>query len=1528
MTGTGSSTHGTKPETYGAASCFAGFDIGSDTVHSVVLDADGRLVYAPASLMHFGNPLDALSEAWERLDREFGKEKIRAWAFTGSAGKLIATVSGNPFYYDTIAISQGAEVLAPKAEYIIHVGSKDPYFFERETDTVLTGKSFISDHGTGTKCGGGSGILINKQVRRYFSDQVPVQLADPGTAADEKAALAIRLSNRRILQDQVERIHRLAAEVIGEADKMLDVGGRCGVIIQSDMIHMQNSGEQIKNILKGMYQRIARNYISDVLGTRSIAKDKHAIASGGIFLNSRLVDLFSHELGLKLECPEHLEKMAAAGAALKACKEQKTSSFSPAGLGQVAEAQRQEIKFAPALSSALPKVKVYDEEPAIFRSPGGLSVFCEIKDKTPVVIGVDGGSTTTKALVANYVTMEIIAEICLDTDGKPLETAQRIFAELRSHLGAKLDIQAIAYTGSSGAFYHRLFTDFSIPAGKAGSESADYIKDEITCHATGVKHFNTAVDTIFECGGQDAKFTVFNNDGTVKKSKMNLSCMAGTGQSMKNMLDMLGFDFKTFRDAALAATRTPVTDEMCAIFTEAGVLKLLALNFPREEIAAAIAHGFMGGYANKFVGSETFGQFASAQGGPFKGLDCLAALALHTGMEIHAFPHRQLFGALGAALVAKQERQKLEAEGIKPVLRFRGFDLADTRFHKNVEACSCLVADSCGTRDCKLQVYSIDEDRIFSGGLCPKGNTESTVARAPDYVGLYKSLLNQELAKYSILPDQVKDSDGPRILIPRALHFLNQRGVFFTSLFAKLGFTVVVSPESDDTIANLGLACSHSEACYPSKLQHGHVAYLKPYLRPGIDKMFLANFLGQGEANAPQDQSKTCPFVSGAGYSAKEAVKISTKDALLPLVLFNDDIYKLEDDLWIEIKRAFASGPKPGTLSKKTVKAAADEALRLQREFNQRVYQQGAGILAKLKAKGEKIYLGIGRGYTLFDDKANSRIHDLFAANGLHFLPSFFLEQPDYDFADIVPHMYWLQGREMTRYNLMAALDPDIYGVRETNFNCGPDAMLSYHETEIFNRANKPYLTLQTDGHNSNAQFGTRTLAYHEVVKKHRPNTVSLDSLRNKPAQEVSLEGRLMGVPDMGTQSSRLTAAVFRSVGINSEAMPSKTAETEYYSRKYLITNNCVPMHILFGDCLAWIHNKQKEGYDPNKDLALLIPMAGGPCRLGQYHVITKIFLEQCGFGGVLVVNPAAYLDWENIPLDPKKRGQIRKGLAKAVPANDILYNARLRTRPYEVNQGQTDSIVDRLYEELVGLVERGSPLKRLAAFMEKAATEITAIPVRGGRYPKVGVFGEIFVRSHDGANEQSVRKLESHKLEVVPRMILDMMEYNNKMQRAAYKKERRYGNWLVSTIKGLYMHKVETELMKPFEAYLADRKQKRPMEIYQLLRDDSIFDIRIKGEAGISIGTTYMFMNDNPEDLCGVYHVEPFGCMQECVATSKIRSLIDQKRSQADDIPERVIPYLVGVFGDSELSNLDAEMAMFAEKCYARRELCESRKN
>ena len=139
-------------------------------------------------------------------------------------------------------------------------------------------------------------------------------------------------------------------------------------------------------------------------------------------------------------------------------------------------------------------------------------------------------------------------------------------------------------------------------------------------------------------------------------------------------------------------------------------------------------------------------------------------------------------------------------------------------------------------------------------------------------------------------------------------------------------------------------------------------------------------------------------------------------------------------------------------------------------------------------------------------------------------------------------------------------------------------------------------------------------MANFEVVKNHKARHVKLKEFETVFKNKDDLKDRILGIPDMGRESAEMLVAVFRSAGYRAEVMPTKTPESEAYARKYLITNNCLPMHILFGDVFAWVYTKMREGLDPNKELAVFVPMAGGPCRLGQYHIIVKQFLDECNF--------------------------------------------------------------------------------------------------------------------------------------------------------------------------------------------------------------------------------------------------------------------------------------------------------------------------
>ena len=1469
-----------------------GFDIGTDSVTAVVMNQKNEVINAIKPLFHFGNPAEALIELYSEIIEKFGKENIIASSFTGSCGEHLAEKLSVPFFHDTITIPAGSKIVNPDAGYIFHIGAKDSYFFDLEKITRnAIRNTFVSDHGTCTKCGGGSGILITKQCRRFFEKDISLNLTD------------CSLKNQKLMRERLNKIYQYAESEIIKSEKEIDVGGRCGVVIQSDMIHLQNSGETINNILSGLYQRVVLNYKSDVLKTRSFNKDKISIATGGVFSSKYISTLLGKNLGLQISTPQYFRHIGAIGAVVKSNKTE--STFSIDSLKKISSHEKNSIKTVGPLSDYMDKVQIYDEKRfTLFEN--SLKIFNTKNSKNrQVILGIDGGSTTTKAVVTDAETIEILAEICLYTNGKPLETIQKIFRHLNSYYGNTIGIMAVAYTGSSGAFYHRLFTKNS----KSKNNSLDIVKDEITCHALGVKHFNSKVDTIFELGGQDAKFTVFNKDGSVKKSKMNLSCMAGTGQTMQNMVEMIGLDLNTsFHEAALSAKRTPVVDDTCGVFTEAGIAKLISLGFSKNEVAAAITYGFMGGYVNKFIGTETFGEFASAQGGPFKGKACLAALAMHTKMPINALPHRQIFGAIGAAIAAQQELQKSE-ENPKQNCQFRGLAVSEIDFKKNEHNCKAVITDSCSLKDCKLNVYNLNNEKIISGGACPKGNSGQKTKKAPDYILIYKKILNKHLAKYSAEIDS--NTEKERVLIPRSLTFLNKKGIFYSALYHYLGFQICISPESNDEISDLGIRYAHSEACYPVKLAHGHVAYLKKRMIAGQDKVLLINAIG-----AEKGKYKFCPYISGIGFLTKDALDFDKNDTLLPTLHFNDNDHPIEKPLFKDLQRVY--GKK---FSYRDINKAISLAKKAETSFNLEVINTGKIITSKLMKQKKPVFLAIGRGYTILDPKASSSVSNLFASQGLHFLPPAFVTIPKYDINSISENMYWVQGREIIKETLESVLNNKFFPVRTTNFNCGSDSILLFHEEKIMAKAGKPHLVLQTDGHNNNAQFGTRITANYEIVKNFIPKKVYHSDFINTKKQTV-LKNKIIGIPYMG-DNSYIFAATFKALGFKAEVIPTQTKQAQELAKKINGTNICMPFSYQVGDCLSWLKDFSVKNGDPNTDAVIIEPMAKGPCRFGQYHVLLKQVFENHNFGGVDVCSPDASKDYANFPLTERQISIQAMLFFKGIFCLDTLNDTLLRVRPYEKQKGSALKLYNKYLKAITEQIMNRESSRTLLKLITKAKTEFEELINHSiERKPIVVITGEIFVRLHPMANANSIDMLEKYGLEVRLSPVSQWMEYANSESIKKFKMAGAWSKYLKSVVRRNYMQSRRKKLLKPFNHLLKERKPHDLNHMLSYIQKELIYDKKIEGESPISIAESWLFANNKLPDISGIYHVGPFGCMQETAATSQANSINRQQRTNSCSIKDKLIPYMDAVFGDSELSNIEAEIAAFSEKCYLRKSL------
>ncbi len=128
--------------------------------------------------------------------------------------------------------------------------------------------------------------------------------------------------------------------------------------------------------------------------------------------------------------------------------------------------------------------------------------------------------------------------------------------------------------------------------------------------------------------------------------------------------------------------------------------------------------------------------------------------------------------------------------------------------------------------------------------------------------------------------------------------------------------------------------------------------------------------------------------------------------------------------------------------------------------------------------------------------------------------------------------------------------------------------------------------------------------------------------------------------------------------------------------------------------------------------------------------------------------------------------------------------------------------------------------------------------------------------------------------------------------------------------------------LSKPFSEFLKERKPHDLHHILDQIENELVYNKKIEGESPISIGEALLFAQEKMTDISGIYHVGPFGCMQETAATSQTNAITRKQRIKTGTVEGQLIPYMDAVFGDSELSNIEAEIAAFSEKCYLKKEL------
>ena len=994
---------------------YIGVDAGSVSINSVVLNSDKKIVYESPYYRHFGKIEDAVYDLLTDEYKLFGEDNITAVAFTGNHGKQISNRLGAFYEFESICQVQGALHITPNVKSIISMGGQDTALFQigRNNDTGTWELEYFNTNGP---CASGTGSFIDQQAQRLATSIYDKKMDASGHDIDKILADFISLGLK--------------------SENPSHVACRCTVFTKSDMIHLQNKGENLEDIIYGLHLGNARNYISTIVCNRTLGDP--ILFIGGLSINKIQVKAFKQYFP-GLIVPEYNTSTGAIGVAIQAIEENIINKVKPDALKEHGQDNYKNLPIAPQLKI---NKTLFDEDNSVRAVLSGKEI--------PAYLGLDIGSTTTKYAIINE-NGEIIHKAYIQTRGKPIEVTQTLLKIIRDEADKRITMKGIATTGSG----RNVVGDFL---------NADLVIDEITAHARGAVEIDPKIDTIFEIGGQDAKYISVTNSYPLDFD-MNKVCAAGTGSFLHELANKYGVNIvEEFQEIALSSKNPIKLAERCTVFMESDLVSYQQRGVSKEDLIGGLCYAIAHNYLNRVVGKRKIGTRVMFLGGPSLNKGVVAAFENILGQGLIVPKHREVLGAYGAALRVKE---MMESD-VNSLCRFRGIENCISDRMEYTEKI-CTADQSCHNQ-CKLKIYDFDGRRSVWGGECGRYEiTRSSAKKETNYFRQRDEIWNKYIAGlYDVVSDNpVLEANGkPTIGIQRSLYTM-QTAVLWIHFFDRLGFRPVLTGPTNNNIAEIGIEAMTAETCFPIKVSHGHVKSLE-----GKTKYLFLPVLIDMQTKDKNEKGYYCPLVQANKYMVKTALDLDTKTIVGPILHLKNDVRSLA------IEMAEQTSDILGRTHRQ-IKEALNYAMKRHQAFIDEVHNTGKEILRNHNPE-EPLVIVTGRPYNLYDERLNLRLGQNFGKIGIKALPMDYIDVSEIDLSDF-PNMYWGYGGQILRTAKFVKANPNLFGLHLTNFSCGADSFIEHFYKHVM--GDKPSLILELDEHSAVAGVMTRLEAYKNVIE-------------------------------------------------------------------------------------------------------------------------------------------------------------------------------------------------------------------------------------------------------------------------------------------------------------------------------------------------------------------------------------------------------------------------------------------------------------
>ena len=1285
---------------------------------------------------------------------------------------------------------------------------------------ALDGSGQISNVITGNKCASGTGEFFLQQLRRM------------NVSLDEAAQWAA-----------VEKPHH--------------VSGRCSVFCKSDCTHATNKGIPKPRVTAGLCKMMANK----VLELLKKVERRNLMITGGTALNSMMIEYLHQEIP-GLIVPEEAPYFEALGAALWAL-EHPTDPY---------PGQEQLFVSGAASFDRLPPLQDFMDQVQFKTMETG-----QIRPGDTCILGLDVGSTTTKAILLRTADDAMLASIYLRTSGDPVGASRKCYRSILDQVKKHVEPSQISIIGLGVCGSGRQI---------AGLHAlTDGVINEIIAHATAAVYFDAEVDTIFEIGGQDAKYTYITN-AVPSDYAMNEACSAGTGSFLEeSAFETLGVKMEDIADVALKGKQPPNFNDQCAAFIASDIKNAIHEGVEHEDIVAGLVYSICMNYSNRVKGNRPVGDKVFMQGGVCYNKTVPLAMASLVGKPIIVPPEPGLMGAFGVALELKN---RIETG----LMNERQFSL-ETLVNREVTYDKTFICkggrEKCDRR-CEIALIEIEGKKYPFGGACNRyynlrRNLRYDVEKL-DLVRLRQKLIFE---KYGVKkPQEIGYKCRGTIGFNRSF-LVNNYYPLYSNFFVALGYEVVLP----DVASQEGIDQRNAAFCFPAELAHGFFYQLLESENQ-LDFLFLPHFKAVPNVDDNgASQSQVCPLVQGETFFLrttfrKKLAQVAQKGTkvLTPLLDLTEGLENARKPL---IKTASQMG-----IRRKAAEKAFEKALQQQVNCFAEMKVIGQQALLELESDPDKFAVVIfSRPYNGLVEEAHMGIPHKFASRGILVIPLDFLP---FDEERSKRHMYWGVGKLIMKAGRLVKRHPQLFGTYITNFSCGPDSFIIGFFREIMGR--KPSLTLELDSHTADAGLETRVEAFldivnayrqlvatHQIPPKERTFVPARTVLDNNVLKVINSDGEILPVedprvtvllPSMGQMTSQAFAAILRGSGLNAKAHHQADEAILKLGRANTSCKECLPLILTTGTLLSYIRNAKR----PDEILVYFFATGTGPCRFGQYYIFMEDLIKRLEIPDVAVFTLSSEDSYVGMGKDFERHGWW------AVVVSDVMEDIRSMIMANAADPNTSMAVYDQEWQKILVALEK-SQFEELEQQLVRTAEQLRDLPMKRPpeTVPTVTLTGEIFVRRDALSRQYLTERLAEKGFATVCSPIAEWVQYCNYMvDQGISSNGLNIKQKLKLKIRNLFQTRYEKQIKSTLSR--SGLVHADPLKVEEFIKNAKPhISPDLAGEAVLTIGGS---LTEIVSHSCGVIAIGPFGCMPNRLSESILNETMNREDKLATDPKNR----------------------------------------